>query len=525
VYKRATVALVPLPFSFGKQTQNVLRKVLILPICLYWFSILIQILQIQISIVSSSLHDNYRNEYAILVRIRQLAIDMKSQPQAPQVSVRSSTLDQLFDRDFFSSSSIIFAGSFVVNVLNYVFTLIMSRLLGVESFGEVTALVSLLTIIAVPASALTMLMTREVAYRNANSPDNVRDLFIFLRRHVFLAAIGSWVIFLIVSPLLSYFLHLPYGLFAVFSLLLPFSVASALQTGTLQGLQEFFTLSKQNVLSTIIKLAVAIILVYAGFSVSGVIIAIVCAQAASWLFGYIMTHTRLGLNTPRTIPADAKPFDSRPLRLFFTMTLITSFLLALLSNTDILLARHFLSGDVTGQYGGLATLGNIITYGIGAFTTVLLPMAAAAHAKGIGGERRILRLSLAIITVCVVTAWALFSLFPSFIITLLFGTRYLAIAPILGHYAIAEGCMALSIALINYFVAVRNTTFIYFVSLGIATEVILISINHASITAITTMLIASSALLLSLLIANYFIFCNKGPATNLVDPANPALFL
>ena len=437
---------------------------------------------------------------------------MKSTPQA---ATRSSKYAHLFDRDFFSSSSIIFAGSFVVNVLNYVFTLIMSRLLGVDSFGEVTALISLLVIIAVPAAALTMLMTREVAYRSASNADEVRNLFVYLRRHVLAAALGSWIVFLALSPLLSYFLHITYWLFVVFSPLLPFSVASALQAGTLQGLQEFFVLSKQNVLSAAIKLAVAIALVYAGFSVAGVIVALVCAQAASWLFGFYATRTRLGLAQVPAGPESA-PFDPRPLRLFFTMTLATSFLLALLSNTDILLARHFLSGTATGEYGGLATLGNIIAYGIGAFTTVLLPMAAAAHARGAGGERRILRLSLSIITLCVVFAWAIFTIYPSLIISLLFGARYLSIAPVLGHYAIAEGCMALSITLINYFVAVRNTSFLYFVGLGIVAEVVLICINHASIADITAMLIASSVFLLALLAFNYFFFCRSTPAT---DPA------
>ena len=411
-----------------------------------------------------------------------------------------AAMNPLLNRDFFSSSSIIFAGSFVVNVLNYVFTLIMSRLLGVESFGEVTALISLLTIIAVPASALVMLLTREVAFKSATDKDGVRDLFLFLRKHVLLAAIGAWVIFLAVAPVISFYLHIPYGLFAIFSLLLPFSAASALQTGTLQGLQEFFTLTKLNIVSTVIKLGVAIVLVLAGFSVAGVMTALVCAQGATWLLGYLATKRHLDLTG-----GISQAFDSRPLRLFFSMTLATSFLLALLSNTDLLLAKHFLPATLAGQYGGLATLGNIITYGIGAFTTVLLPMAAAAHALGAGGERRILRLSLLVIAAAAFVAWAVFTLYPTTFVSLLFGDRYLSIAPYLGRYAIAEGCVALSIALINYFVAIRNTSFLYLLGLAITAEVILIYLDHSSILAIASMLITASALLLALLSLNYFL--------------------
>ncbi len=406
-----------------------------------------------------------------------------------------------FDSNFFSASSIIFAGSFVVNVLNYLFTLLMSHLLGIEAFGEVAAMISLLTIVSVPSTALAMLMTREVAFRGATDGGDVRNLFLFLRKHVLLAALGFWILFLAVTPLLSRFLHIPYTLFLVFSILLPFSAASALQSGTLQGLQEFFALSKQNILGALIKLTIAILLVFAGFSVLGVIVALVCAQGAAWLFGFLVTRSALNLKERTPLQA----VDSRPLQLFFSVTLLTTLLLALLSNTDLLLAKHFLPSALAGEYGALSTLGNIIIYGVGAFTTVLLPMVSAAKARGEGGERRILRLSLSVIAGAALSAWALFSLFPTVFVSLLFGARYLPIAPTLGHYAIADGCIALSIALINYFVAVRNTSFLYLLGLGIALEVGLIYFNHASIATIAVMFIISSTLLLGLMSANYFL--------------------
>ena len=192
------------------------------------------------------------------------------------------------------------------------------------------------------------------------------------------------------------------------------------------------------------------------------------------------------------------------MKMFFSVTLATTFLLAFLPNTDLLLAKHFLPAGLAGEYSGLVILGNIIVYGIGAFTAVLLPMASAAHAKGAGGEQRILYLSLAVIGAAVVAAWALFSLFPTVLVNLLFGSRYLAIAPVLGHYAIAEGCVALAAALINYFIAIRNTSFLWAVGFCIAAEASLIFFNHGSILAIASMFMVSSILLLALMILNYF---------------------
>ncbi|MEI7720241.1 MAG: oligosaccharide flippase family protein [bacterium] len=406
----------------------------------------------------------------------------------------------ILNTEFLSSSSIVFAGSFVVNVLNYIFTLLISRLMGVEEFGEVAALLSLLLIILVPASALAMLMAREAASRSQSHASATQELFFYLHKHVLLAAGGLWVLFLLATPLLSHLLHIPLLPFIIFSLLIPVAGLSALQSGTLQGLQEFFSLAKQSVLGAVIKLGVSIALVLAGYSVAGVMVALVLAQLASWGYGHFATRGAL------EHPADATSgaLSGQYIRSMFGMLLLTTLLLVLLSSLDMLLAKHFLSATLAGQYGALSTVGKIILFGVGAFTTVLLPMASAAHARGAGEEKRLLALSLSITAGAVVSAWAVFSLFPTTVVTVLFGVRYLPIAPVLGTISIAMGCIALSTALINYFIAIRNTSFMYLLGLGIIFEVFLIALNHSSLAAIVNMLVISSVILLVLMGGNYF---------------------
>lgn len=408
---------------------------------------------------------------------------------------------------FLASSSIIFAGSFVVNVLNYVFTLLISRLVGVAAFGEVTALFSLLIIVSVPASALTMLMTREAAAQNTRSADAVRNLFLYLRKNVLLGSVIFWVVFLATTPFLAHFLQLELLPLFIFSLLIPVTLASSLQSGTLQGLQEFFMLSKQNVLSACIKLAVSVVLVKLGFSVVGVMLSVVLASLASWTYGYLATTRLLGESSTQL---DQTPKDS--MQRMFTSILATTLLLTLLSNVDILLAKHFLSPEMAGEYAALSTVGKIVMYGIGAFITVLLPMAAAAHAKGKGGGDRILGLSLAIIAASSLFVCGVFTLFPTQIVGVLFGARYASVAPSLGLFALAMACVSVATALINYFVATENASFIYLLLLGILVEVAIISLHHATLAAMTTSLTASSALLALLMAANY-IFARRTPST------------
>ena len=403
---------------------------------------------------------------------------------------------------FFTSSSVIFAGSLVVNVLNYVFTLVMSRLLAIEDFGEVAALLSLFLIISVPGTALAMLMAREAASGAVHGLGAVERLFIILGAHTVKAALALLIAFLIFVPLLSEYLHIPIAPIYVFSLLVPLTLLSSLQSGTLQGLQEFFSLSAQSILGTLIKLIAAIILVGAGFSVSGVMGALVLSALATFLYGFWATRIRLVKNTS-AISEDA--YDSGLLAKLFGSILLTSLLLALLSNIDILLAKHYLAPDLAGQYGALSALGKILIYGVGAFISVLLPMASAAHARGHGEEKRLLALSLASVALASLGAFAVFSLFPHLVVSLLFGARYADIAGYLGIFSIAMTAIALSTVFINYFVATRNTSFVYLLGLAIAIEVALISINHASLVIITHMLVISSAILLVFMVVNFLV--------------------
>lgn len=409
---------------------------------------------------------------------------------------------------FFFSSSVIFAGSFVVNALNYVFTLVISRMLGVAEFGEVTALFSLMLIVSVPATALTMLMTREAAFRGAEGPGAVRALFVHLRKNALAASLALWAAFVCLVPALAGFLRLEVVPLLIFSLLIPVALASSLQSGTLQGLQEFFLLAKQNALSAVLKLALSVALVYAGFSVAGVMLGLVAASLASWGYGYLATRKIF----KRHAAPQAEPFALGPLKALFMTILATTLLMALLSNIDVLLAKHYLSAEAAGEYGALSTIGKILVYGVGAFITVLLPLASAAEAGAKGGGRRILGLSLAAILAASAAAVGLFSLVPGLVLSALFGARYLGVAPHLGLFGIAMGCIALSTAFINYFVAARNTSFLYFLAAGIAAEVGLIALNHATLGAVTSMLAASSALLLALMVLNYLLFCRTAPA-------------
>ena len=56
------------------------------------------------------------------------------------------------------STGFVLFGSVIINILNYIFTILIGRLLGPAAYGEVAVILGLSTILTVPALSLTTFM-------------------------------------------------------------------------------------------------------------------------------------------------------------------------------------------------------------------------------------------------------------------------------------------------------------------------------------------------------------------------------
>jgi O-antigen/teichoic acid export membrane protein len=423
------------------------------------------------------------------------------------------SLKALLNSRFISSGAIVLIGGLFVNILNYAFTLIISRLVGVAVFGEVSALIGLSLIVSVPAAALTLLVAREGSVRKAAGEHHLIPYVVaYIQRNTILLALVLWLSALLLLPWLEQALHIDRTPLLIFSLLIPLSLFASIQLGAFQGLQDFPDFVVQNSIVALIKLCGSIVLVLLGFALSGVVTALVLGTACGLFFGLLALRRHFRKNGP--VLAGAQHRHSRefiqqlrkPLLRAYPALLLTTLLLALLSNVDVVLAKHYLSDMDAGLYGALSTIGSIIVYGITAFVTVMLPVAAESYAKK-GKSGQVLALSLLLISIVAIAAVAVFSVFPTLIVGIMFGSRYLSIAPYLGLYGVAMLFEALSIALANYSIAIGNRTFLVAFVIGIILELGLVAFYHTSIDAVVYSVVISSALLCMLLTLNYVIFC------------------
>lgn len=67
------------------------------------------------------------------------------------------------DKSILKSFGIVFFGSFAASVLQYIFHIVTGRMLGPLVYGELVALIALITIFGIPFSAVGLSINKEVA--------------------------------------------------------------------------------------------------------------------------------------------------------------------------------------------------------------------------------------------------------------------------------------------------------------------------------------------------------------------------
>lgn len=409
------------------------------------------------------------------------------------------------------NSAIFFVGSMTVSVGNYIYHLIIGRILGPTDYGVLASLISISIILGVPTATI-MLVAAKLA-SNAKVKKNYKQLHYlvkYLLRKLTLAGMVFLAIYCLLSPFLAKFLKIPsvplvitLGIAMFFAFLLPVT------QGTLQGLQKFKALTWNTISTPIVKTGLGVALVLLGFKVYGALGGIVMANIVVFALSFIP------LRFLWRYPPQNRLY-MRKVLLYSLPVLVSLFSFTLLYNIDVILVKHFFDAQNAGLYSGLSKIGQIIFFGTGAIAAVMFPMVAEKFKKG-EPHTSLLRQSLLIVGGLAGIGTLLFFLFPRLVITLLFGSAFMSVAPCVGWFALAMALFSLCNVLMNYFLSIHKFKFIYFMTLITILQIVLISIFHHSITQVVWDINLSIAFLFMGLVFFYFVENKKGssPQTKL----------
>ncbi len=410
----------------------------------------------------------------------------------------------LIKHPLISGSSIVLLGSLTANFINYLFNLAMGRLLHVADYGLLISLTSFFVIFIVFTNAFSSIFVKFTAkYLAHKDNEGLSSLVIEGFKIVLMFAIVVFLILLFSSKVLSSLFHtqnitlLVVSFSAVF-----FSLIGSLSSGLLQGKMKFLFLAFLYVTNSIIKLIVGVCLVVWGFGVIGGMAGHIVSGLILTLITLYFVFTSLKRAKVSKEKRTEKEFFEEFKKYTFQFMLATLGL-AVITNGDTILMRHFLQPVAAGQYAALSLMGKVIFY----FTTpiyfVFFPLVAHKKEKN---ENVLGTLFLAggIILLFSVTSSLVYFLFPNIVLKVFFPSKaYLSLAPYLGLYSIYILIFSIAYLLNNFFLSVGKTG-VFKINIFCAFVFILsISLFHANLFQIIGDLFAVSFLLLLSLIVYY----------------------
>ena len=406
---------------------------------------------------------------------------------------------------------ILFAGGLTAGIGGFVYHAIAGRVLGPATYGQVAFLIAVYAVGTAPALILIVVLARYTATLAARGDAGLATLLTRTARLVAIPCLVAVLMTALLARPIAAFEHLGS---TIPILILGFSIALiwqvAIPRGILQGLQRFPALSLNLSLELVVRTIAVVLLLKAGYAVSGAMAAVLIGLMFSFVLGLYTLRDhfkRVGARVQLRVMAG------------FSLTAAAGIIgIQILYNQDVILAEHYLSSHDGGIYGGLNKIGTIMYFLTLSVSQVLFPRVVEAVAKE-QHPGRILLSSAGILSLLGGGAILVFLVAPGLVVGVLFGPAFRDATP----YVFAVGLIGLALSLDNllvqFFMAVHDRVFVPILAVGWIAEGLLIFFFHARVGQIVLDVLVALVGLLVLLSVRCYVLLPTLHAESLAEPA------
>jgi O-antigen/teichoic acid export membrane protein len=320
------------------------------------------------------------------------------------------------------------AGMALAMAIDFVFYFLTGRLLGPEEFGVFGSVMAIFYVtVRSPFKSLEMTSKKIEA--------EGRDAISVLGRPTLKLGFGTWLLFLLVSPVLASVLTIPLNALLVFSLIFPTAYLLPVLLGRLHGQQRFREYALYEIVSSAIAFS-AIGFVLYGLGASGAVAAPVLEVLAGGVLVYIFLRPVLG----------SERFRDR--KLLFR-SVVQVFAVSAAFSIDIVLLKFFKTSATVGLYNAVAVFGKGIFFSAVALNRSVFPK----FVQEADGRFNLLNISLLLLSAGSVFAYGFFRVFGETLITFTFGQQYAAAASFAPLYMLFISAVS-AVALVgNYYLS------------------------------------------------------------------------
>lgn len=384
-----------------------------------------------------------------------------------------------------------------VNGGNYLYNLILGRVLGPEQFADAAVLITFLLVLSFVAMTFQLVTAKfSVVFE-----DNLFTSFISkVYKNAFLVGIGLGTSVVIFSKQLQELFNTSSSsMFVIFGIGVPFYFLMSVNRGVFQGKKAFKSLSITYQAEMLSRLLITLGLIFFFNFQSSLVIAI--GILISFGFGLIPFNFK-SLNFKTSFAIESS--QSKLVRNFFIITAFYELTQIIINNSDILLVKHYFEAYEAGLYASLALIGRIVYFIAWMFVMLLLPTVVQLKKEGKETAPILFKYVTYIAAIASIIILCC-SLFPETAITLLFGKSYLTMAPLLWKYALATGLFAISNIFAYYYLSLDRYVPVIFSGIFGILQMGLVIFFHKSLEQVVHMQVIAMILLLIFQIT-YFVF-------------------
>ncbi|RED46739.1 O-antigen/teichoic acid export membrane protein [Winogradskyella eximia] len=394
---------------------------------------------------------------------------------------------------------------FMVSVLavnggNYLYNLILGRLLGPTAFADAAVLITFLLVLSFVAMTFQLVTAKfSVLFENELFKNFIARVY----QQAFAVGIGLGILIIaFASQLQALFNTSSSTMFIIFGCGVPLYFLMSVNRGAFQGKKAFKSLSITYQGEMLSRLVITLGLILLLDIQSSAVIAI--GILLSFVFGlFPFKMKQISFKKPAAL--DAK--YSKQIKNFFLLTAFYELTQIIINNSDILLVKHYFESYEAGLYASLALIGRIVYFIAWMFVMLLLPAVVELKKEGKETASVLFKYVGYIAAISIVIVFTCLA-FPELIINILFGEQYIAMAPLLWKYAIATSMFAISNIFAYYYLSLDKYVPVIISGVFGMLQMVLVIFFHDSLEQVVHMQIVAMLLLLVIQLS-FFVFDSK----------------
>ncbi len=396
-----------------------------------------------------------------------------------------------------SPEQLFMLSALIVNAGNYAYNLLLGRILGPKQFADAAVLITFLLVLSFVAMTFQLV----TAKFSASFTTSIYLSFIskMYKNALITGIILGALIIVFASQLQIIFKTSTTSMFIIFGIGTPLYFLMSVNRGTLQGQSKLKLLSITYQLEMLSRLLITLGLIVLFKIESSILIAI--GILVSFAFGLKPIKLK-AISFKKNNPLGLE--NTKLLQHFFIITAFYELTQIIINNSDILLVKHYFETYDAGLYASLALIGRIVYFIAWMFVMLLLPSVIKLKKEGRATTPVLVKYIGYIVAISFVIIFGCLC-FPKLVVSLLFGSSYLAIAPLLWKYALATSLFAISNIFAYYYLSLDKYVPVIFSGLFGLLQMGLIICFHDSLQQVVTMQIIAMVLLLAIQMVFFFI--------------------